>query len=574
MSLGTHAEVGGELIVDLLLQEKRVKQKELGAVYELQRKDSCRIEQALVLSRLVSDQDIAEIYAKHLHVPFASLDEATFVPDEEIINLLPNKFMRDDLVLPMYERKRALHVAVVDPSDLGMLHEIQLYSGLTPVAHVAPLGQLERALDRLFGARDVVNEISLEVPTDEEGLEVDLGEEIIDLDKPILEGEDTHIVRMVNHVIRMAIEEGASDIHIEPLSETVSIRFRVDGVLHARPAPPKSMFLPLLSRLKVVSKMDIAEKRLAQDGSFSVRTQSNQVDMRVSCVPTIHGQKMVIRILNKNALPLDLAKLGFDEGQRQLFHKTAKSPHGLIFVTGPTGSGKSTTLYATLKLLNSPTKNLVTVEDPVEYKMDGINQVQTHSAIGLNFASALRAFLRQDPDIIMVGEVRDQETAEICLRAALTGHLVLSTLHTNSALAAIDRLVDMGIEPFMVGSTLRLVEAQRLIRRLCPECKEPQEPDQETLERWKIGPDDTVFRAIGCEACSNTGYKGRIGIFEVIRITSTLRDMIDKRVSLVELQDQAELEGMPSLLTNALVKARQGVTSLEEVIKSVQEGEH
>ncbi len=574
MSFATHCEPGSELIVDLLIQDRRIRQRELAMVYETQRKDACRIEQALVTSRLVTDQDIAETYAKHLHVPLSSLDESAFTPDEQAIELLPNKLMRDALVVPMYERKRSLHVAVVDPSDLGVLHDIQLYSGLTPVAHVAPLRQVEHALDRLFGARDVVNEISLEVPSDENGLVADIGEEIVDLDKPIIEGEDTHIIRMVNHVIRQAIDEGASDIHIEPLAETVSIRFRIDGLLYARPAPPKSMFLPLLSRLKVISKMDIAEKRLAQDGAFSVLKQASQIDMRVNCVPTIYGQKMVVRILNKNALPLDLAKLGFDESQRKLFHQVAKSPHGLIFVTGPTGSGKSTTLYATLNLLNSPSKNLVTVEDPVEYKMSGINQVQTQPAIGLSFASALRAFLRQDPDVIMVGEVRDQETAEICLRAALTGHMVLSTLHTNTALAAVDRLVDMGIEPFMVGSTMRLVEAQRLIRRLCPECKEPYEPDQQTLERYRIGRSDTLFRPVGCPSCSNTGYKGRIGIFEVIQITPTLRDMIDKRAPLAALQQQAEREGMHSLMTNALAKVRLGITSLEEVIKSVQEGDH
>jgi len=574
MGVATTFDSGRELLIDLLLQEGRIEQKHLEPIYDIQRKDSCRLEQALVVSRLVTDQDIAEIYARHMHVPLASLDDDLFTVDENVIELLPSKLMRDSLIVPMYEKKRALHVATVDPSDLGVLHDIQLYSGLTPVAHVAPLGQIERALDDLFGVRDVVNEISLEVPDDEDGLEADIGEEVVDLDKPILDGEDTQIIRMVNHVIRTAIEEGTSDIHIEPQSETVAIRFRIDGVLHAKPAPPKSMYLPLLSRLKVISKMDIAEKRLAQDGAFSVHTHGNQIDMRVSCVPTIYGQKMVIRILNKDALPLDLEKLGFDVSQRELFAITAKSPHGLIFVTGPTGSGKSTTLYATLKLLHSPEKNLVTVEDPVEYKMDGINQTQTHSVIGLDFASALRAFLRQDPDIIMVGEVRDQETAEICLRAALTGHLVLSTLHTNSALAAVDRLVDMGIEPFMVASTLRLLEAQRLIRRLCAECKEPYEADEETREEYKITSEHQLFRAKGCGSCHGVGYKGRVGIFEVIRITPSLRDMIQNKAPLADVQEQAENEGMYSLITNGLEKARQGVTSLEEVVKSVLEGEH
>jgi type IV pilus assembly protein PilB len=295
--------------------------------------------------------------------------------------------------------------------------------------------------------------------------------------------------------------------------------------------------------------------------------------MRVNAVPTVHGQKMVIRILNKDAQPLDLEKLGFNEKQRECFHQGANQPHGIVLVTGPTGSGKSTTLYATLKLLNDPSTNIVTVEDPVEYKMDGVNQVQTHAVIGLNFASALRAFLRQDPDVIMVGEVRDQETAEICMRAALTGHLVLSTLHTNSALSAIDRLVDMGIEPFMVASTMRLVEAQRLIRRLCTKCKKPYDPDPKTREKYKILPEHTVFQAVGCDACNGTGYRGRVGIFEVIMITPTLRDMIQKRAPLSEMQEQAEREGMASLMTNALEKVRAGITSLDEAITAIMEGQ-
>jgi len=300
--------------------------------------------------------------------------------------------------------------------------------------------------------------------------------------------------------------------------------------------------------------------------------KDNQIDMRVSTVPTVHGEKMVIRILNKDALPLDLEKLGFGPKQRERFYAAARSPHGLIFVTGPTGSGKSTTLYATLKILNSPDKNLVTVEDPVEYKMDGVNQVQTHSEIGMTFAATLRSFLRQDPDVIMVGEVRDQETAQICLRAALTGHLVLSTLHTNSALAAIDRLVDMGIEPFMVASTMRMVEAQRLIRRLCEKCKEPYVPNGEDAEKYGLDPGATIYRATGCEMCNGVGYKGRVGIFEVIQITPALRDLIQHKASLAELQEAAEKEGMSSLMTNALEKVQQGTTSLDEAVKSIAEG--
>jgi type IV pilus assembly protein PilB len=566
-------ESGRDLIVELLIQERKLDEKNVEAIYEIQRKESCRIEHALVMSRVVSDTDLAAAYSGKLHVPLVQLDMEVNAPERETVDLLPEKFLRDSLVVPLQRKGTALQIAMVDPSDLAVLHDVQLYSGLTPIAFVAPLLQVERALAHLFGARNLVSEISLEIPTEDHSDDADVGEDVIDLDRPIVDSPDTQIIRMVNHVVRQAIEERASDIHIEPLSESVSIRFRIDGSLQARPAPPKKMFLALLSRLKVISKMDIAEKRLPQDGSFSVLHNRNQIDMRVSAVPTVHGQKMVIRILNKDAQPLDLEKLGFNARQRECFHQGANQPHGLIFVTGPTGSGKSTTLYATLKLLNDPTTNIVTVEDPVEYKMDGVNQVQTHSVIGLNFASALRAFLRQDPDVIMVGEVRDQETAEICLRAALTGHLVLSTLHTNSALSAIDRIVDMGIEPFMVASTLRLVEAQRLIRRLCKECKKSYDPDPQTRAKYKIGPEDTLFQAIGCDACGGSGYRGRVGIFEVITITPALRDMIQKRAPLSQLQEQAEREGMASLMTNALEKVRAGVTSLDEAVTAIMEGD-
>ena len=573
MNTGESVTAGRDLILEFLVQDKKIREKDVDAVYEIQRREGCRIEHALVMSRLVTDVEIAQCYATKLHVSLAQIDMAVNPPARETIDLLPEKFLRDSLIMPLECKGAALHVAMVDPSDLETLHEIQLYSGLAAVAHVGQLLQLERALEHLFGARNVVSEISLEMPADEQSDEVGFDDGIVDLDRPIIDSPDTQIIRMVNHIVRQAIEERSSDIHIEPLAESVSIRFRIDGALQPRPAPPKKMYLPLLSRLKVISKMDIAEKRLPQDGAFSVLYGGKQIDMRVNAVPTIHGQKMVMRILNKDALPLDLEKLGFSLSQRERFHVAAKQPHGLIFVTGPTGSGKSTTLYATLKLLNQPTRNIVTVEDPVEYKMDGVNQVQTLSVIGLNFASTLRAFLRQDPDVIMVGEVRDQETAEICLRAALTGHLVLSTLHTNSALAAIDRLVDMGIEPFMVASTLRLVEAQRLIRRLCVKCKRPYDPDPETRRKYNIGPEATMFQAVGCETCGGVGYRGRVGVFEVITVTPRLRDMIQKRASLAELTAQAEAEGMPSLITNALAASRAGVTSLDEVVKTMMESE-
>ncbi len=561
------------LLLDLLIVEGKVDEKNLDPLYQLQAKEGVTIEQGLVSLRMVTDQEIAEAYARCLHVDLIELDEEDDLPPPETIELLPEKFIRDSRVIPLREEGGSLHVAVVDPSDLGVLHQIQLHSGLTPVIHVAPLVHVERVLNQIFGTRDLVSEIALEVPTEEDGLDADLEDEILDLDRPILDTQDTQVIRMVNHILRQAIEQGTSDIHIEPRADDMAVRYRIDGVLQSRPSPPKSMFLPLLSRLKVISKMDIAEKRLPQDGGCSVRFKGSQIDVRVSTVPTIYGQKMVLRILNKDALPLDLEALGFDAVQRASFAAAAKSPHGLIFVTGPTGSGKSTTLYATLSLLNEPGKNLVTVEDPVEYKLSGINQVQTQAHIGLTFASTLRSFLRQDPDVIMVGEVRDQETAEICLRAALTGHMVVSTLHTNSALGAVERLVDMGIEPFMLATTMRLVEAQRLVRRLCKECKEPELPDAETAEKYNLDPNKEIYRPRGCEACNNVGYKGRVGIFEVIQITPELAAGIQTRAPLPELYEAAVRGGMDTLLLNGLGKVREGLTSLEEIVKSTMEGE-
>ncbi len=575
MDFGTSNSDARELLIEILLKQGKIAEGALAGVYAIQQKEEVRLEKALVMSQHVSGEDIASAYAEHFHVPLMPIDVNVTAPDESVRKLLPDKFMRDALVIPLYERKHTLHVALADPSDLSTIQDIQLYSGLTPVIHVAPIEHLEKALENMLGVRNVVQEISLEAPDDDDDAqEADIGEEIIDLDKPIVDGEDTQIIRMVNHIVRQAIVDGASDIHIEPLSESVSVRYRIDGQLQVRPAPPKSMFLPLLSRIKIVSKIDIAEKRLPQDGAFSVIKDGNQIDMRVSTVPTIYGQKTVMRILNKGALPLDHAKLGFDTDQQALFHQAARAPHGLVFVTGPTGSGKSTTLYATLKLLNKSTKNIVTVEDPVEYKMDGVNQVQTHASIGLTFAGALRSFLRQDPDVIMVGEVRDQETAEICMRAALTGHLVLSTLHTNGALAAVDRLVDMGIEPFMVASTLQLIEAQRLVRRLCVKCKEPDQQLPETMEKYHLPPDSKLMRAKGCPICNNTGYKGRVGIFEVILVTPKLRNMIQNRAPLSEMQAAAEEAGMPSLATKGLHAVRDGLTSLEEIVSSIIEGGH
>ena len=370
---------------------------------------------------------------------------------------------------------------------------------------------------------------------------------------------------MVNQIFEQALRRRERHPY-RAVRGSCAIRLRVDGALRELSPPPMSLFVPIVSRFKILAKMDIAEKRIPQDGAIGLKSGDKRVDLRVSTVPTVYGEKIVMRILDKGAIPVELTGLGFDERQSKNLTESIQMPHGLMLVTGPTGSGKSTTLYACLNLLNEPDTNICTVEDPVEYKFKGINQVQVKAQVGLTFASALRAFLRQDPDVIMVGEVRDQETARICLRAALTGHFVLSTIHTNDSLSAMNRLEDMGIEPFLLASTLRVLEAQRLVRRLCKACKEPYECDAETAKAHGLEVGQTIYRPKGCDECRNLGYKGRIGVFEVVRITPRMASLIQTRAALSELRSAAREQGMKLLLDNGLDKVRAGLTSLEEIL--------
>jgi type IV pilus assembly protein PilB len=391
-------------------------------------------------------------------------------------------------------------------------------------------------------------------------------QQVLNLDQPLPPGPEGRVIQIVNDILDQALKRGASDIHVEPFETTCRIRIRVDGVLHELTPPPVSAYLPVVSRFKILAKMDIAEKRVPQDGAIGLRTDEKRIDLRVSTVPTVWGEKIVMRILDKGAIPVKLTGLGFDERQSKDLIESIEMPHGLMLVTGPTGSGKSTTLYACLNFLNQPDVNICTVEDPVEYKFDGMNQIQVKPQVGLTFASVLRALLRQDPDVIMVGEVRDQETGGICLRAALTGHFVLSTIHTNDSLSSVSRLQDMGIEPFLLAATMRVLEAQRLIRRLCKVCKEPYSCDDVTAKTYGFETGMELFRGKGCEACGGTGYKGRIGVFEVVRITPNMADLIQKRTPLPQLREAARGEGMKMLIDSAVDKVRSGMTSLEEAM--------
>jgi type IV pilus assembly protein PilB len=525
-------------------------------------------EVALIRGGFISEQEVARIYGEDLFLPVIESNVEVEAVDREAAGLLPEKLCTDRLLCPLTMRDDVLDVAFVSPEQMGLVDELQLISGLRINPMIAPLSVVESRLDELYRTdRD-----AKAIGAGSEDFDVNEGDDdnnnegILDLDAVPPSDANGRIVRMVNQILEQALRNRASDIHLEPFEDGCKFRLRIDGVLHELPPPSRSVFIMIISRFKILAKMDIAEKRIPQDGAIALRTGDKRIDLRVNTVPTVHGEKMVMRILDKGAIPLDLTGLGLDQRQVTDLIESIQSPYGLALVTGPTGSGKSTTLYSCLNQLNEPKHNICTVEDPVEYKFKGMNQVQVKSQVGLTFSSALRAFLRQDPDIIMVGEVRDQETAEICLRAALTGHFVLSTIHTNDALSAVTRLQDMGIEPFLLSCALRCLEAQRLVRRLCANCKEPYEVTKELAAQHGLTEGETLYRPKGCLQCRRLGYKGRVGVFEVVRITPKLTSLIQKRTPLDQLRKAAREEGMKMLFDTAMDKVRQGQTSLEAAL--------
>ena len=562
------------LIVEMLLTQSRLKPESIKELDKLQKQQNFTIEEALVEHGSASADEIAALYASYFSLPPIDL-ESHLVQLEQLKELLPEKMMRDWRAIPVLSDEQNLVVAVADPTRLWLPSAIEVFTGFNVELRIAPIHQITQALGRLFGARDVMTEIAREIKDGEGGVEGVEGTEedeednatTLNLDKEVESGPEARAIRVTNELVRSAIQDGASDIHLEPTREELRVRFRIDGMLRDVAPIPKASAVPMLSRLKILAKMDIAEKRLPQDGAIRLILKGKQIDLRVNTVPAIWGEKMVARILNRDAQVLTHKSLGFNDRQFADFAEAAHSSHGLIFVTGPTGSGKSTTLYATLELIKSPTLNISTVEDPVEYKMPGINQIQVKTAIGLTFASVLRAFLRQDPDVILVGEVRDQETAQICLRAALTGHLVLSTIHTNSALVTVSRLADLGMEPFMMSSSLRLVEAQRLVRRLCPKCKQPYEVDQQLIDKSGFQPGTVIYRPRGCETCHGLGYKGRVGIYEVVRVTPELADLIRDSAPVSDMEKVASSNGTMFIAQHGLERVARGDTSIEEVFR-------
>jgi type IV pilus assembly protein PilB len=498
------------------------------------------------------------------------------IPEEAVLKLIPAEKAYHYEVLPIDRKGRYITVAMIDPTDISAIEDLRFITGMEITPVLASESSIRQAIDTYYEMTKGMAEVKVESGPKELGVEdMELLETGIDEDveesKLRADAEGGPVIRLVNFYIADAVTKGASDIHIEHFERNTRVRFRIDGVLKEQQSPPLNLKAGIITRLKLMSKMNIAEHRLCQDGRINIVVGEKTIDLRVSVIPTLFGEKIVMRILDRSSLMLDLTKLGFSEEALKKFLKAIESPYGIVLVTGPTGSGKTTTLYSTLSRLNKPDRQIMTIEDPVEYNIHGINQIQVHEEIGLSFSSALRAFLRQAPNIILVGEMRDTETAEIGIRAALTGHLVFSTIHTNDAPTTINRLVDMGIPSYLVASALLLIQAQRLVRRICPKCKEQIKVSPKLLEEAGIPegtfPDNLVFKGAGCSNCGQSGYKGRVGLYEVMPITPDMRAMILKGASSDEVAKQARLEGMITLRDDGIDKIIKGVTTVEELMR-------
>jgi len=523
-------------------------------------------EKALVKLGYMSEERILEFLA-HIYGVEAVNPLTAEIP-QSVLKLISPEIAMKFKVVPIYKHGRTLAVAMSDPTDMYALNDLKFITGLEIKPMVATESSLAAALEQYYAVQEDLEEMVKGLG--EEDIEL-LEEAEEDEDVGLEEAEQAPVIKFVNSMIADAVRKRASDIHIEPGEKYFRVRFRIDGCLHEVIKQPARMKGPIISRIKIMSELDIAEKRLPQDGRIKLRVDNKTIDIRVSTLPTIFGEKVVMRILDRSNLMLDLNRFGFEENALKNFKRAIEAPYGMVLVTGPTGSGKTTTLYSALNWINRPDVNIMTSEDPVEYNIEGINQVQINEEIGLTFARSLRAFLRQDPNIIMVGEIRDTETAEIAIKAALTGHLVLSTIHTNDAPSTVDRLVDMGIEPFLVAASLNLILAQRLVRKICPKCKIEVEAHPEILRELGIpreqAPAWKFYKGTGCANCNNTGYSGRQGIFEVMPVSPTIRKMILDRKSTDVIRRQAIDEGMLTLRQDALLKLRAGITTVEEVLR-------
>jgi type IV pilus assembly protein PilB len=577
---------------DLLLKEKRITPDQLQQALTYQREKGGKLGFALVSLGFAKEAEITALLSKQFGVPSIAIGQ--FQIDPSVIKLVPAETAQKYQIIPLSRSGATLTIAMTDPTNVFAMDDIKFMTGYNVEPVVASETEVDEALQRYYGKAAVVagdstgpasGQSALEAASqalenmpalDDQG-DVEVLEEFEEISAEALakQGEEAPVIKLVNVILMSAIQKGASDIHIEPYEKELRVRYRIDGLLYNIMQPPMKFRDAITSRIKIMSKLDIAEKRLPQDGRIKIRFQDHgqnrDIDFRVSCLPTLFGEKIVMRLLDKEKLMLDMTKLGFEQESLAKFETAIGKPWGMVLVTGPTGSGKTNTLYSSISRINTPETNIMTAEDPVEFNLVGINQVQVRENIGLNFAAALRSFLRQDPNTILVGEIRDFETAEIAVKAALTGHLVLSTLHTNDAPSTINRLMNMGIEPFLVASSLNLVCAQRLVRRICKNCSEPHPAPPEALLQAGFNADDASKvvpnKGKGCEKCNNTGYKGRVGLYEVMEITEELRELILVGASGLELRRKAVEEGMITLRGSGLLKVKLGVTTIEEVVR-------
>src|SRR5213594_3574292 len=588
-------------IGELLLKEKLITAEQLQQALSQQKSGGGKLGYNLVKMGFVKDEQITTLLSKQYGVP--SINLAQFKIDPTIVKLVPTDTARKYQVIPLSRSGSTLTIAMTDPTNVFAMDDIKFMTGYTVEPVVVSEVAITDAVEKYYpsgkggaagakggkpGAGAPATGSTLEMASrgleelqaslgggDADGVEVLEEMQEISAEALARQGEDAPVVRLVNVVLMSAIQKGASDIHIEPYEKELRVRYRIDGILYNIMAPPMKFRDAIVSRIKIMSKLDIAEKRLPQDGRIKIRYNENgqpkEIDFRVSCLPTLFGEKIVMRLLDKDKLMLDMTRLGFEAESLVKFETAIQRPWGMVLVTGPTGSGKTNTLYSSIARINTPETNIMTAEDPVEFNLVGINQVQVRESIGLNFAAALRSFLRQDPNIILVGEIRDFETAEIAVKAALTGHLVLSTLHTNDAPSTINRLMNMGIEPYLVATSVHLIAAQRLVRRLCKECREEIGMPAQALIDIGYSPEESgrvkLFKGRGCQVCNNTGYKGRVWLYEVMEITDAMREMILTGASSIELKNKAIEEGMITLRGSGLRKIRTGQTTVEEVVR-------
>jgi type IV pilus assembly protein PilB len=560
---------------DLLIKENAITPEQLEQAQKLQRESGGRLGSALVKLGFLKETEVTTFVSRQYGIPAVNLAYCEI--DPAVVKLIPYEAAKRYQILPISRVGSSLTIAVVDPTNVFALDDIKFMTGYNVEPVVASESEIQEGIERAYSSKTEDNLESVIASLDGADTNLELQEDEAEMNLEDLEraADQAPIVKLVNMILTEAVKRGASDIHLEPYEKEYRVRLRMDGVLHPIMTPPLKARDAITSRLKIMAKLDISEKRLPQDGRIMLKMniggKKKQLDFRVSVLPTLWGEKVVLRLLDKENLRLDMTKLGFEQDSLDKFQKAILKPYGMVLVTGPTGSGKTNTLYSAISMVNKPDTNIMTAEDPVEFQLHGVNQVQMKEQIGLNFAAALRSFLRQDPNIILVGEIRDFETAEIAIKAALTGHLVLSTLHTNGAPETISRLMNMGIEPFLVATSVHLIVAQRLVRRICSECAETIEVPFGALVRAGYSPDEArqvkVKKGRGCTTCSGSGYKGRVGLYEVMEINDELRELILVGASAMELKKKAIENGMTTLRRSGLMKVMLGVTTMEEVAR-------